>query len=285
MGGARVLKKAYVEITNICNLHCAFCPGTRRAPRSMTPDEFSLVLDKLRPRVSYVYLHIMGEPLLHPQLGTLLSLAAQRSMKVCVTTNGALLADQAETLLRSGALYKISVSLHSIEENGGDPAAAEQYLDAVWQFSVLAARQGIIVALRLWNEGAADAGNPYILDELHKRSGLSAWAEPRKNSFRLAENLYLERERAFCWPDLAADTAPTQFCRALREQIGVLVDGTVVPCCLDHEGDLALGNLFTQELDDILSSPRATAMFEGFSRRTPTEELCRRCGYATRFNI
>lgn len=285
MGGARVLKKAYVEITNICNLHCAFCPGTRRAPRSMTPDEFALVLDKLRPRVSYVYLHIMGEPLLHPQLEELLSLAAQRSMKVCITTNGTLLSRQAETLLHSGALYKISVSLHSIEENGGVPAAAKQYLDAVWQFSEQAARQGIIVALRLWNEGAADAGNGVILDFLREKTGQTDWVEPRKNSFRLAENLYLEREQAFVWPDLAADAVPTQFCRALREQIGVLADGTVVPCCLDHEGNLALGNLFTQELDDILSGPRAAAMFDGFSRRVPSEELCRRCGYATRFNI
>lgn len=280
-----MLKKAYVEITNICNLHCAFCPGTRRAPRSMTPDEFALVLDKLRPRVSYVYLHIMGEPLLHPQLEELLSLAAQRSMKVCITTNGTLLSRQSETLLRSGALYKISVSLHSIEENGGDPAAAKQYLDAVWQFSEQAARQGIIVALRLWNGGAADSGNGAILDFLREKTGQTDWAEPRHNSFRLAENLYLEREQAFVWPDLDADAVPTQFCRALREQIGVLVDGTVVPCCLDHEGDLALGNLFTQNLDDILNGPRAAAMFDGFSRRAPAEELCRRCGYATRFNL
>ena len=281
-----MLKKAYVEITNVCNLRCAFCPGTRRAPRSITPDEFALVLDRLRPHVSYVYLHIMGEPLLHPQLRELLSLAAQRGMKVCVTTNGTLLGRQSETLLRAGALYKISVSLHSIEENGDDPAAAKQYLDTVWRFSAQAAGQGIIVALRLWNGGAADAGNGFILRYLHERSGLADWAEPRKNSFRLAENLYLEREQAFVWPDLAADAAPTQFCRALREQVGVLVDGTVVPCCLDHEGDLALGNLFTQELDDIiLNSPRAAAMFDGFSRRAPTEELCRRCGYATRFNL
>ncbi|MBR3561262.1 MAG: radical SAM protein [Oscillospiraceae bacterium] len=280
-----MLKKAYVEITNICNLRCAFCPGTRRAPRTMTPEEFALVLDKLRPRISYVYLHIMGEPLLHPQLDTLLSLAARRGMKVCVTTNGTLLGKQAETLLRSGALYKISVSLHSVEENGGDPAAARHYLDTVWQFSRQAAGQGIIVALRLWNEGAADRGNAAILAYLHERSGLADWAEPRRSSFRLAEHLYLERERAFSWPDLSADAVPTQFCRALREQIGVLADGTVVPCCLDHEGDLALGNLFTQELDDILTGPRAAAMFDGFSRRMPTEELCRRCGYAARFNI
>ena len=279
-----MLKKAYVEITNACNLRCAFCPGTKREKRAMSADEFALVLDKLRAHVSYVYLHIMGEPLLHPQLARLLALAAERDMKVCVTTNGTLLGAQAETLLRADALYKISVSLHSVEENGGDPAQARVYLETVWSFAVRAAAKGVIVALRLWNEGAADTHNGVILDFLRGKTGQSEWPEPRARSFRLAENLYLERESAFEWPDLDAPEAPTEFCRALREQLGVLADGTVVPCCLDHEGDLALGNLFVEELDDILASPRARAMLEGFSQRRPSEELCRRCGYALRFN-
>ena len=283
-GAARVLKKAYVEITNVCNLRCAFCPGTKRLPRTMTTDEFAAVIDKLRKRVSYVYLHVMGEPLLHPQLAELLDIAASRGMKVCITTNGTLLGEQADTLLRASALYKISVSLHSIEENGGDPAMERAYLETVWSFAERAAAKGVIVALRLWNEGDADTGNGAILNFLHEKTDSADWPEPRAHSFRLRENLYLEREAAFEWPDLGADETPTEFCRALREQIGVLSDGTVVPCCLDHEGDLYLGNLLVQELDDILESPRARAIFEGFSRRRPSEALCRRCGYAKRFN-
>ena len=250
----------------------------------MTPDEFAAITDKLRGHVSYLYLHIMGEPLLHPKLDELLAIAGERGMKVCITTNGTMLAGQADTLLHAPALYKISVSLHSIEENGGDPAAARQYLETVWSFAERAAAGGVICALRLWNEGAADSRNGVILDFLREKTGSADWPEPRERSFRLRENLYLEREAAFVWPDLDADEAPVEFCRALREQIGVLADGTVVPCCLDHEGDLALGNLFAQELGDILESPRAKALFEGFSRRRPTEALCRRCGYATRFN-
>ena len=279
-----MLKKAYVEITNICNLRCAFCPGTRHAPRTMSPDEFALALDRLRGSVRYVYLHIMGEPLLHPRLDALLDLAAARDMRVCVTTNGTLLGRRADVLLNAPALHKVSVSLHSVEENGGDPREARQYLDAVWDFAVKAAARGVIVALRLWNEGDADAHNGVILDFLREKTGSSDWPEPRAHSFRLAENLYLEREAAFDWPDLGAEETPTEFCQALRGQLGVLADGTVVPCCLDHEGDLALGNLFAQELGDILNSPRARAIYDGFSRRQPVEELCRRCGYAMRFN-
>ena len=278
------MKRAYVEITNVCNLRCAFCPGTKRAPRAMSPDEFALVLDRLRERVSYVYLHIMGEPLLHPQLPELLAIAAERGVRVCVTTNGTLLHARADALLNAPALYKVSVSLHSIEENGGDPAAAREYLETVWSFAERAAARGVICALRLWNEGAADSRNDTILDFLREKTGSADWPEPRERSFRLRENLYLEREAAFAWPDLAAGEMPVEFCRALREQVGVLADGTVVPCCLDHEGDLALGNLFARELSEILASPRAKALYEGFSRRKPAETLCRRCGYATRFN-
>ena len=278
------MKKAYVEITNVCNLRCAFCPGTKRAPRTMSPDEFALVLDKLRDRVEYVFLHVMGEPLLHPQFGELLAIAAARCVKLCLVTNGTLLDRQADALLGASTLYRVAVSLHSIEENGGDPAAAQAYLASVWSFAERAATQGIIVALRLWNEGAADSGNGVILDFLREKTGQANWPEPRERSFRLCTNLYLERESAFVWPDLGAEEVPVEFCRALREQIGVLADGTVVPCCLDHEGDLALGKLFTQELDDILASPRAQSLVNGFSNRKPSEALCRRCGYATRFN-
>ena len=101
---------------------------------------------------------------------------------------------------------------------------------------------------------------------------------------KLWEGLFLEPGERFDWPDPAAPDSGTEFCHGLRSQIAVLCDGTVVPCCLDSEGRLALGNLHRQELAEILASPRATAMAAGFSRRQPSEELCRRCGYAARFS-
>ena len=114
-----MLKKAYIEITNRCNLRCSFCPGTKRVPRTMTPAEFDLVLERLTGQVEYVYLHVMGEPLSHPQLAELLALAAARERKVCITTNGTLLARQTETLLAARTLHKVSISLHSFEGNDG----------------------------------------------------------------------------------------------------------------------------------------------------------------------
>ena len=277
-----MLKKAYIEITNRCNLRCSFCPGTKRAPRTMTPAEFDLVLERLTGQVEYVYLHVMGEPLSHPQLAELLALAAARERKVCITTNGTLLARQTETLLAARTLHKVSVSLHSFEGNDGAQERERQYLEEVWSFAARAAAQGVIVALRLWNEGGAETRNGVIEAFLHEKCP-GEWPEPRGGSFRLRDNLYLERAKKFDWPDLNAQERGTQFCYGLRDQLGVLADGTAVPCCLDHEGDIALGNLFTQPLAEILQSERACALREAFSHRCPSEELCRRCGFAARF--
>ena len=248
----------------------------------MTPAEFDLVLERLTGQVEYVYLHVMGEPLSHPQLAELLALAAARERKVCITTNGTLLTRQTETLLAARTLHKVSVSLHSFEGNDGAQERERQYLEEVWSFAARAAARGVIVALRLWNEGGAETRNGVIEAFLHEKCP-GEWPEPRGGSFRLRDNLYLERAKKFDWPDLSAQERGTQFCYGLRDQLGVLADGTAVPCCLDHEGDIALGNLFTQPLAEILQSERACALREGFSRRCPSEELCRRCGFAARF--
>lgn len=278
-----MLKRVYIEITNICNLRCSFCPGTERKGRMMSPEEFRTLAEKLRGRVTYLYLHVMGEPLLHPQLGELLADAAERGFRVCLTTNGTLLADAAETLLSAPALHKVSVSLHSAEGNGMGELTG--YLDSVWSFAVRAAGAGIICALRLWNIGGAEARNGEILSFLARRLG--AWPldlpQPRQGSWRLGERLYLEQAEKFDWPDLDAPETGTRFCLGLREQAAVLCDGTVVPCCLDHEGDVPLGNLLEQSLEEILAGSRARALVRGFSEGKPAEALCRRCGFATRF--
>lgn len=278
-----MLKRAYLEITNICNLRCSFCPGTGREGRFLPPEEFRLLAEKLRGRVRYLYLHVMGEPLLHPRLAELLAIAADAGFRICLTTNGTLLDRTAEVLLSARNLHKLSVSLHSAEGNGMEEL--DVYLRPVWDFALRAARSGTICALRLWNLGGAERRNGEILSFLESRLGVPPLAlpQPRPGSWRLGERLYLEQAERFDWPDLSAPETGTRFCLGLREQIAVLCDGTVVPCCLDHEGDVPLGNLLEQELDEILASPRARAIYDGFSRGNPSEALCRRCGFATRF--
>ena len=279
----RTLKRVYVEITNICNLRCSFCPGTRREKRYLPPEEFRVLAERLRPYTAYLYLHVMGEPLLHPQLEELLHISWEMGFKICLTTNGVLLPDRQALLLSGPPLHKVSVSLHCMEGNGAGELGG--YLSGAWEYAVQAARRGTICALRLWNIGGADRRNGEILDFLAEKLGAHPLSlpQPRKGSWKLGERLYLEQAEKFEWPDLARPEGPVRFCLGLRDQAAVLCDGTVVPCCLDHEGDIPLGNLLEQDFAEILDSPRARAVYDGFSQGRPSEELCRRCGFAQRF--
>jgi len=273
-------RKIYVEISNLCNLRCAFCPGTKRAPGRMTKEAFAELLPKLRPYTEYLYFHIMGEPLCHPQLEEFLHLAGEGGFKVIITTNGTLLAQRQEMLLTAPALHKVNVSLHAFEANDLQMDFAE-YLDECFRFGKAAKGEKLVV-YRLWNQGGAEEKNQEILSAM-KEHFPGQW-EQKRQGIRIAPNVYLEHGEKFDWPDLQAqEGTETVFCYGLRDQLGVLCDGSVVPCCLDHEGDLTLGNLFTQEMEEILASPRAKAIYDGFSQKQAVEPLCRRCGYARRF--
>lgn len=294
-------KKAYLEITNLCNLNCSFCPKTRRPPRFSTPEEFEETLRQVDPLCDYLYLHIMGEPLLHPQLPRLLELCRRFDKKVNLTTNGTLLPQAAPTLLTAPALYRVSISLHSFEANDL-PFPLEQYLNGVRDFLRQLAATQVIGVLRLWNQDSPHAApachalNTRILKLLEEDGLLPFGTLPagedletalaKSPRVRLGERLYLESGQKFAWPELSLspEKVPPLFCRGLRDQFGVLCDGTVVPCCLDSEGAIPLGNLFEQPLEEILDSPRAKALYDGFSRREAVEPLCRGCGFARRFD-
>ena len=273
-------RKIYLEIGNICNLRCSFCPGTKRAPRMLTPEEFQILASRVRDYTEYLYFHLMGEPLLHPQLPALLAEAERLAFKVMITTNGTLLPEKGGLLLASPSVHKVNLSLQSFEANSS--GEMESYLRGCVDFVKEAAFRGILCEFRLWNQGGLDSRNQEILTFLH-RAFPDPWQESR-NGQKLGDRVWLDPGDLFDWPELElAELRQTGFCYGLRDQIGILCDGTVVPCCLDHNGDIPLGNLFEQELREILESPRARAVYEGFSGRKVVEPLCKRCGYATRF--
>ena len=274
-------KKAYLEITNVCNLACAFCPGTKRRQKSLTREEFLFLADRVRPWAQYLYFHLMGEPTAHPLLPDFLRDANNMGFRCVITTNGTLLACRGESLLADGVRpHKISISLHAFEAN--DIAVSfEDYVASCIAFSKKAAACGIITVLRLWNldgraDGAMNQKNDAVLSLLHGAFP-DDWIKTR-SGYRLYDRVFLEWGEKFDWP---TPTAPilheTGFCYGLRDQIGILCDGTVVPCCLDHDGDIPLGNLFEMTLDEILSSPRAKAIYDGFTAHRCAEDLCRRC--------
>lgn len=271
--------RVYVEITNICNMHCSFCHGHSRKPGKMDKQQFSQVLDQLSGITEYVYYHLMGEPLTHPLLPEFIRMAAEKGFKSVITTNGTLLSRRGEELIAAG-LHKVSISLHSFE--GNDAEAQAQYLKECAAFAEKAAESGVIVSFRLWNRGYDDGNNEKTLALLQTYLP-GSWQE-NSRGYRIKDRVFLEYGDRFAWPDKdAQDMGSGVYCYGLKDHFGILCDGTVVPCCLDSDGVIALGNVFSQNLPEILKSPRVVAMQKGFACRNATEDLCRRCGYARRF--
>lgn len=271
--------RVYVEITNICNRSCSFCPGTKRKPRRMTHDEFKNVARALVGVTDYIYFHVMGEPLTHPDLPEMIKFATSLGFKCAVTTNGTLLDTRGEELVASG-VYKVNLSVHSFEE--GEEEKYLSYIESLCNFADMASSRGILTVLRLWNKGHDGGLNDKTL-EIMKEKLQGEWKWGARGA-RIRHKLHLEYGDRFEWPDMSAEiVGEGVFCYGLRDHFGVLCDGSVIPCCLDHEGDITLGNIFDTPIEEILSSPRAEAMVQGFDRRCASEELCKRCGYATRF--
>ena len=290
-----MIDRCYIEITNTCNLNCDFCPKHHRRKRQLSAGEFNLLTDRVRGKVSFLYFHLMGEPLLHPLLPQFIRTANEKGFKTVLTSNGTLL-HRCLPLLEA-LPHKIQLSLHSHESNARGELAG--YMQEVMQFSVQAAEKGTCMVLRLWNQGGRDKENEEVM-RLIEQYVPKPWKE-RPDGFRLSDHLYLEFDRKFEWPTAGEKSEENLkdeseeesengsgeksskkekkqlFCKALIKQIGVLSDGSLVPCCLDHDGDVVLGNLLHQSLEEILASPRAQALIEGFKHHTASEKLCQNC--------
>ena len=276
---AKKYSRVYVEITNICNRNCSFCPGTTREKRRMTVDEFKIIANSLVGITDYLYFHVMGEPLTHPDLPAMISYATSIGFKCAITTNGTLLDKRADELISSG-VYKVNLSVHSFEDGDDDSHIA--YIDSLCRFADRASSAGVLTVLRLWNKGHDGGLNDKTLDLIQSRlDGEWKWGT---RGARIRHKLHLEYGDRFDWPDMSADFISDQvFCYGLRDHFGILSDGRVIPCCLDREAAITLGNAFETPISDILSSDRVMAILHGFDRRCAVEELCKRCGYATRF--
>ncbi|MFH2090754.1 MAG: radical SAM/SPASM domain-containing protein [Pseudomonadota bacterium] len=286
-------KKVYIEITNICNLNCNFCPGTCRPPEIMDEKRFGQILTAIRPYTDYIFFHLMGEPLLNPNLGRFLEMSHESGLKTNLTTNGTRLRQVQSVLLNAPALRQINISLNSFEANTLTKPL-KTYLTEVIEFVNTAVENtGMFCSIRLWNFDTErlkgnNRFNRQILEFFESQFKLSpghlselSLDNPRAT---LKERIFLYLAEKFEWPDLERVQSNHQlFCHGLRDQMGILVDGTVVPCCLDNNANIPLGNVLDTPLTDILHSERALALFNGFSRRCAVELLCQKCSYALRY--
>lgn len=286
-------QKIYIEIINRCNLSCSFCPTSDRPARMMSVDEFAKIAAQVTPFTDYICLHVKGEPLMHPWLGDILAIAHQNGLNVNLTTNAVLLPEKHQLLLGETAPRQISLSLHSFDANTMHTRDFRSYLENAIDFArTFTMTTPGYISFRLWNlDGTAKADqrlrNQFILEALeqayHLAQPIDAYVG-KVHGNTIAPHTYVNFDQLFEWPDEhASDYGFNGTCHGLRHQLAILADGQVVPCCLDHNGHLALGNIFIESLDTILCKEKSLRIIEDFRSHHIHENLCRRCGYRTRF--
>lgn len=275
-------KSIYVEITNICNLNCSFCSDDNLDKKSMSLDEFKHILNEINDYTDYIYLHVKGEPLLHPDLEEILNLCEKYNKKVNLTTNGTLLKKNIDILKKSQALRQINISLHS--ENN-----KEQYLDEIFD-SVIQLSENIIIVYRFWtlkNLKLNDKSTE-IVEKIIKKYNLSTEIVDKIyncENIKIANSTYISKDNLFVWPDLNNNYYQEQgYCQGLKTHIAILVDGTVIPCCLDSKGIIKLGNIFQEKFSDILEKEKTKRIRNNFNNRKCIEELCKHCSFKERFD-
>lgn len=290
------MKYAYIEISGACNLSCSFCPYSKGSSKAfMSETLFSTITQKLAPHIQEIYLHILGEPLLHPHLKNLLKIAADASLPVNITTNGTLIQQQQDTLLSSSNLRQINFSTHALEEIKDIDQARDLVLHMI-QFAqqAMKSRPDLYINFRLWNlkDNTNTTWNSWLKKTLSQSFNCEFSGHTfsvRHKSFWIRDRIYLHMDTRFDWPKPKAIKENTSTheisgtCMGLISHIGVLLDGTVVPCCLDYSGAINLGNLKTQNFEEVLTSPRALKIKKSFLEHKLIEGLCQTCGYCKRF--
>lgn len=283
--------KVHIEISNICNLQCSFCPEVIRDKKLMGVGLFRRTVEQVAPLTELICFHLMGDPLVHPHLEELIDICEENKAKIFFVTNGVLLRPDKNALLLREPFYQVNFSLHSFFDNfkGKDPTV---YLNRIFDFTetAFAARPDLYINYRLWNLNdvrGSQTDNTEMLKRICDRFEVPVPGSidvRRQKSVKLRNRLYLHYDTEFIWPSLSLPILGTNGrCHGLSSHFGVLADGTVVPCCLDKEAAIPLGNISDTPILEILNGERAQNMLKGFKQRQLKESLCQRCQYIERF--
>lgn len=258
-------KKVYLEITNGCNLNCDFCIKNSRKTEYISIDNFKLILDKLKDYTDYLYFHVLGEPLLHPKINELIDIASP-NFKINITTNGYLINN-----IKTNNIRQINISLHSF--NDRYKINLTEYLDNI--FNKIDSLKDTYISLRLWVKNKYNKDTINYINNRYKTD-----IKENMDNFKINNHIFINNFHEFIWPDLNNNYYSEEgTCYALRDHIGVLVDGTIIPCCLDSKGMINLGNIYEDNIDNILNSNRVVNMIQGFKNNKKCEELCKHCKF------
>lgn len=273
-------KKIYIEITNICNKNCSFCSKSSRKKEEMSPTDFEFIIKQVKKFTNYIYLHVKGEPLLHSEFERIIQICDENNMQVNLTTNGTLISKQQEVIANSKCIRQINISIHSIKEND----EIDNILNSVTNIKD---SKDIYFVYRYWTlkENLILKDNP-VLDKIIKYYNLSIEKQEEikaKGNIRIDDHTYINKDMEFNWPSLNSNVYnETGYCYGLKTHIAILSDGTVVPCCLDADGIINLGNIYDLTLQEILDSERTNKIINAFKNNKRHEELCKHCSFKNR---
>lgn len=263
-------KKIYIEITNACNLNCSFCIKNQRKIIYMTKDEYKLIIDKIKDYTKEIYLHILGEPLIHPDINYFINYAVNNNLLVNLTTNGYLI----DNIKHNNQLHRLNISLHSF--NKQYKLDLENYLENIFNV-VDEIKSNTFISLRLW---VNSDNTKQILEYINHRYNTNIMNLENNTKTMISNNLIIDTFHEFIWPDLNNNYYnEVGRCRGLIDHIGILSDGTIIPCCLDSKGIINLGNIYTENLDAILNKSIVKEMIQGFKEGYKCQELCKHCSF------
>lgn len=248
----------------------------------MTVAEFHQILREVDSYTDYIYLHVLGEPLLHPDLDEILSLCDQYHKKVILTTNATLLKSRLSAL-QHACLQTLNVSLHSYYEH-----RQKDYLANIFECAKVLSRSGVHVNYRFWQlqDGSLNEEMEALLKEVLVHYEIKEPLTYRSLlRFDLAPYTHLHFDALFEWPSLShAFVGDRGRCYGMKSMCAILCDGTLVPCCLDSKGDISFGNVLETPFSELMKSERFVTMEKQLSNGRFNEALCQRCAYRRRFS-
>lgn len=268
MKNKKRFKKIYLEITNACNLSCSFCIKNQRPIKYLTIDEFNTILKKIEPYTDYLYFHVLGEPLIHPNINELIDIAS-KNFNIQLTTNGYLI----DRIADNANIRQVNISLHSYDSKY--KVSIEKYMANIFKAIDKLLKNNTYISLRLW---VTNNYQTQIVNLINQHYNCEI--DLSKQDFKINKYLYIKQFHEFIWPDLNNNYYNEEgSCYALRDHIGILSDGTIIPCCLDTKGIISLGNVYTDDIDTILNCKRVIMMQNNFNNHKKCEELCRHCSF------
>lgn len=263
-------KKIYIEITNACNLSCPFCIKNKQKVKYITKEEYSIIINKIKNYTEEIYMHILGEPLMHPDLIHFIDYANQANLLVNITTNGYLI----EKIKNIKNIHRLNISIHSYNEIY--KIDLDTYLDNIFN-TIDTIKSNTFVSIRLW---VKNKNTKHILEYINKRYNTNIQTLDKNTKTKIDTNLIIDTFHEFIWPDLNNTYYNDKgTCYGLINHIGILSNGTIIPCCLDTEGIINLGNIYREEINDIMNKKIVTDMIENFKKGNKCQELCKHCNF------